>query len=211
MSRVVPTLAIIIPTVTGREAYLQTCIDTYLATLEESLVVPRIIVITDADSAGAAWNAGTKLVFDDFGAQTDYLHLTADDIEPQPGWLEAAMAVVDTGAVPAPLVVNGKGELESCGVWGRVVPNGTPVEMSVLPFMAGDDWREIGPIPPIHYFCDNCVSTLLTARLGRQHVVCHGYAFRHTWAQEKRKPMIGEVWQREANIWLDLKRELELS
>lgn len=153
-------ISVVVPTIAGREASLARTVAAYEASVAAAEM--QILVITDADTCGDAWNAGAKL------ASGDYLHFTADDLAPsRPDWWLDAVAAVDAGSLPV----------------GRIVEHGLDGEtrsfggdFARAPFIRADWWQ---PMPAgLHYWTDN----LLTDRLrreGHQTRFCESYAFTH--------------------------------
>lgn len=171
-------ISVVIPTVTGRERWLEQCLDAYTKTSVETRL--ETIIIKDRDTCGIAWQDGAD------ASSGDYIHFTADDLTPHPGWHQAAVGVVEQGALPCPLILGPHGTLESCGTWGQLDPDGSPAELARVPFMSRAQWDKIGPMEPWHYYTDNLISWK-GYRVGIPTVVSHGYKFTHHWAQEKRK------------------------
>lgn len=168
-------VAIVIPTIDGREADLARCVAAYARTAPNATVY----VEHSHGSCGEAWIAGAeKAARNGFG----YLHLTADDLEPHDGWLEVAIETVDDGMIPAPLVYQPDGTLESAGLAGFSL-NGvydgdrSPVEGTTVPFVTRAMWDVIGMVP-LHYCTDLWVSAI-----GRHHgwetIVRTGMNFTH--------------------------------
>lgn len=166
-------ISIIIPTITGREIHFERCITAYQQRTANDF---EILVERDHPAVGPAWNAGAAR------ATGEFLHLTADDLEPAEGWDVAAIDAVDHGYLPAPRVTNQHGRLDSCGLHGVELENGARVPMSVIPFLTRALFDEIGPVLPIHYFTDNWISWR-AARAGWSTRVCRGFAFTHHWAE----------------------------
>lgn len=165
----------VLPTIDGREEDLARCMAAYQSTSPDA----RIYIERNYTSCGAAWLAGADHAAED---RFDYLHLTADDLEPHPGWLEAAIETVDAGFIPAPLVYNPDGSLQSAGLsgfgcWTGAYADWGFVEGTTVPFLRADMWKKIGMIP-VHYCSDLWVS-----HRGRQHgwetVVRTGMVFTH--------------------------------
>lgn len=168
-------LAIVIPTVDGREADLRRCVVAYEKTAPDAY----LYIEHGHGSCGEAWLAGAERAREhDF----DYLHLTADDLEPHPGWLEVATETVDKGFIPAPLVYAPGGELESAGLSGFALnltaqADWHPVDGTTVPFLTAEMWDAIGMIP-IHYCTDLWVSA--KGRLnGWETVIRTGMRFTH--------------------------------
>jgi hypothetical protein len=169
-------ITVVIPTVTGREADLARCLDAYH---ERSVHDIEVVTFLDLPTCAEGWNAGAAQ------ADGDYLHFSADDLEPHEGWDAAAIGAVELGVLPAPRIVNPAGKLDYCGEHGTELPDWAPVQMSVIPFMPMSLWAQIGPVPPIHYFSDNYVSWR-AAKAGWPTVVRRGFEFTHHWAQPRR-------------------------
>lgn len=170
MTRVI---TVVVPTVAGREVDFARCVAAYR---QRSVHELQIITLHDMPTCGQAWNAGAGQ------ATGDYLHFSADDLEPHEGWDAAAVATAGAGMLPAPRIVRPDGRLDYCGVHRRELPDGMPVEMSVIPFMSREQWERIGPVLPIHYFTDNWIS-FRGRRAGYPTVVRRAFAFTHHWAE----------------------------
>lgn len=156
-----PVTAIVIPTINGRGEHLARCLEAYARTAPRA----SIYVKHDHPSCGEAWIAGAKEATRD---GFDYLHLTADDIEPHDGWLEAAIETVDAGFIPAPLVYDSGGSLDSAGLQNFGQYRGEHadwqlIEGTTIPFLSRAMWERIGMLP-IHYCSDLYVSVI-----GRRH------------------------------------------
>jgi hypothetical protein len=169
-------ITVVIPTVTGREADLARCLKAY-----ETRSVHDVHLVTFKDLATCAdgWNAGAA------EATGDYLHFSADDLEPHEGWDLAAVEACDAGFLPAPRIVNSAGTLDYCGVHSVEMEDWALVQMSVIPFMPMDLWQQVGPVPSIHYYSDNYVSWR-AGQAGWATVVRRKFAFTHHWAEPGR-------------------------
>jgi len=178
-----PDIAVVIPTIDGREEDLGRCIKAYEKTVPKGL---RMYVEHGHPSCGEAWIAGAeKAVRDGF----TYLHLTADDLEPHDGWLDVATDTVDRGYIPAPLVFHPTGDLESAGLMNFGCYRGPHddwmyVEGTTVPFLTATQWDKIGMIP-VHYCTDLWVSEQ-GRRNGWQTVVRTEMRFTHHTAQAGR-------------------------
>jgi glycosyltransferase involved in cell wall biosynthesis len=194
-------ISIVIPTIRGREEHFQRCVAAY-----ESRTVSafEIIVERDHPAVGPAWNAGAAR------ATGDYLHFTADDLEPHEGWDVPALEVVQRGLMPAPRVINQHGRLDSCGLHGVEMEDWAVVPMSVVPFMSREQWAAIGPVLPIHYFTDNWISWR-GHRAGWPTVVRRDFAFTHHWAQHGRGAGMtyDERLRHDQGVFLEAVREAE--
>jgi len=168
-----PDVVAVIPTIEGREADLKRTLSAYEATAPEA----RVMVVHDRPSCGQAWLDGAE----EAGA-FDYLHFGADDLEPHAGWLEVAVETVDRGHIPAPLVFEPDGALDSAGLLGFGQYRGPYVdwqlvEGTTVPFLTCEMWEAIGMIP-VHYCSDLWVSAM-GRRHGWETAVRTGMAFTH--------------------------------
>src|SRR4051812_13904481 len=151
-----PMISVIVPTIAGREEYLNECKASYAAHTEDY----ELIVLADRPTCGLAWVQGAEM------ARGDYLHFSADDLQPHSGWAEAAIEVTSRGFLPAPRIVNTDGSLQSCGgeeAWEREQPTGARAGFSRIPFLSRDQWDGIRPLVrpvlgDLHYFSDNAIS-----------------------------------------------------
>jgi hypothetical protein len=172
-----PLLTVVIPTIAARAHWLERCVASYRAT---SPSVELIVIPNDGRGVGEGWQEGADQ------ASGEYLHLSNDDIEAHPGWWQAAVKTVKQQALPAPLILNTDGTVQSCGgSWERMEPDGQPTEFARVPFLSKAQWAKVGPMIPLHYATDNWVSH--RGRLaGIGTVVCHGYLLTHHLAPEGR-------------------------
>lgn len=217
-----PTVTVVIPTVPGREESLERAKAAYRATVPAEALT--LDVRTGHSTCGAAWDVAAM------EALTDLVHLSADDLEPLPGWFEVAVAALGEGVMPAPYVRNGhSAALESCGRWGEMTPESSSVPMSVIPIFPVAAWRGGAPLAPspehltfdprrrvatwtsldLHYFSDNAVSSCARAA-GWEIRPRHGYAFLHWWEDAGRKPMHGAQWFGAQAAWSHLHASLGL-
>lgn len=148
-------IAVVVPTLRGREALYEQTVAAYRETADVA-----IITVRDRPTIGQAWDDGARAAL---GTGAEYLHLSADDVLPQPGWAEAAMRTADQGGYPSPRILNPDGSLHSCGTMGggMLLPecgDGTFCGTSPFPFMRLDAWAGIGPCPPIGYYADDYLS-----------------------------------------------------
>ncbi len=147
-------IAIILPTVPGREQVfdhvLEAYADTRPAGWEFDIIVPE-----GHATVGEAWNAGAEDAQD-----ADYVFFTIDDALPHEGWAEVAARTVDAGYIPAPRLEHADGSLESCGSMGFGVllpecPDRTPCRSCGV-FFVNPDWVEqVGAFLPTHYAVDD--------------------------------------------------------
>lgn len=186
-------ISVVIPTVAGREEHLERCLTAYAEnTVGEGV---ELLVQRDHATCGLAWNAGVA------EARGEFLHLTADDLEPRPGWNVPAQETVERGKLPAPVVLRRR-LIEgypvdvpetSGGHWGRsLADREITLGTCVVPFCLLRDWRaNVGPSLETHYFTDNWF-TDQCRRAGLEFVVRQGYAFVHHWATAGRGAGMGE-------------------
>lgn len=174
-------LAIVVPTITGREHWLERCLAAYERWTPAFYVVE---VVKDEPTCGRAWNVGLERALAR-APEVRFVHLTADDIEPLEGWFEAGVESVLRGEFPAPLILNPDGTLQSCGD-EHDRPDGDDVEIARIPFANRVQMECVGPIIETHYYTDNYFSHRgrvcgVPSRVNRR------YSFVHHFAQEGRK------------------------
>ena len=174
-----PRIGVIIPTVQGRDDHLARCLAAYRQRSDGATL--EIITVKDMPSCGEAWIQGARLLEPDF----DYVHLTADDLEPHEGWWQPLADACDSECLGAPTVLNPDGTIQSAGgnraqqnhLNSVAPPDGEFVDFTPIPFMSVQQWEEIGMIP-VHYHSDVWVS-----ERGRQldypTVFCDGSVFTH--------------------------------
>jgi len=168
-------ISIVIPTITGREHHLARCVDAYDSFTDDC----EMIVLKDRPTCGEVWAEGGEM------ASGDYLHFSADDLEPHEGWWEPAVRCVKEGKLPCPRIYRPDGSLESCGAWGTDQPDGTETNIARIPFLSREMWERGGWILRAHYYTDNWI-WMRGQELGIPTVVCHGYEFTHYYASEGR-------------------------
>lgn len=163
----------VIPTIQGREESLERCIKAYLDTAENEL---RVTVIHDRPTCGIAWNDGAARA--DEVPWGDFLHLSADDLEPLPGWDAAAIKAIRDGNQPCPRLMQPAGGAWYYGLQQVEPPEGTRVEFSTIPFLPWKLWPEVGPSLDCHYYTDNWLS-LKAEQAGLPSAYYPGYGFVH--------------------------------
>lgn len=168
-------IAVVIPTIAGREDLLERTIAAYRGNTWSPV---KVIVVRDRPTVGEAWNDGAAAAGD-----ADFLHLSADDVLPAPRWDEAAIGCAAAGVYPSPRIVNVDGSLHSCGTLGAgmLLPDCadmTPCGSSPFPFLAAGDWRRVGPALPVHYFADDHLAWRARCA-GLLPMVCRGYQLTH--------------------------------
>jgi Glycosyl transferase family 2 len=172
-------ISVVVPTIRGREEHYARCVAAYERTAGDRI---ELITIRDRPTCGLAWNEGAAQ------AKGDYIHFTADDLEPHDGWLEPALEAVHRGYLPAPRIIRTDGErdyCDYCGVHGRELPDKAIVDMSVIPFMSREQWDKIGPSLDCHYYTDNYLSWR-GEQAGYLTVVRRAFQFTHHWAEPGR-------------------------
>jgi hypothetical protein len=171
-----PYITIVIPTISERAEWLGKCMAGYHKTTGSIRV--QTIIIRDRDTCAQAWNEGIAQ------AEAPFIHLTADDIVPHYGWWEAAEGC--EGFIPAPLILNGDGTLQSCG-GAELTPEGEVTEIARIPWGTKDLFEQIGPFPEdMHYYTDNWFSWA-ARKVGFQSRICQKYLFTHHLAPQRRE------------------------
>jgi hypothetical protein len=168
-------ISIICPTIDGREHHLTRCERAYCETAEDF----EFIVLRNFSTCGQAWNEGLRI------AEGDFLHLTADDLEPHPGWLQAALETIRKGSLPCPRILRPDGSLESCGDYAEETVDGTPSDVARIPFFPRFLLPVLYPIFDNQYMGDYWISTQ-ARKQGWPTVVVRDYLFTHHFAQEGR-------------------------
>jgi hypothetical protein len=131
----------------------------------------EILVIRNQPTCGLAWQLGAQR------ATRPNLHLTADDLVPHAGWWQAAVAAVERGEIPAPVIFDPAGAVQDVG------PD--TIGCTRIPFCSREQWQRIGPMIPLHYYTDNWFS-FKALRAGYRIADEPAYAFTHHWAQAGR-------------------------
>jgi hypothetical protein len=152
-------VSVVIPTIQGREKWLDACMSAY----EETCADVELIVIRDRTSCGQAWIDGAA------EATGEYLHFTADDLAPLPGWWEAAAAVADEGGVPGANVLtaqdpDGSWREDSTMFSGAFLNGDRDARNILVPFLSRKIFEEGGWLLPIHYGSDDWVTFLADVR-----------------------------------------------
>jgi glycosyltransferase involved in cell wall biosynthesis len=164
-------ISVVVPTIDGREEHLERCLDAYKKNTVNEI---QLIIVKNKPAVGIAWNEGVK------SAVGKYIHLTADDLEPQPGWDVPAVEAADKGMIPHPQVFTVNGNLDDR--YGDAISDWQQVEMSTIPFMTKEMWYFVGPSLNIHLFTDDWFSWKAKL-LGYPTVVRKEYKFIHHYAQ----------------------------
>lgn len=151
-------ISVIVPTITGRKDLHARTVAALTATVPAGLL--EVITVRDRPCIGRAWNDGAR------AATRRLMMLAADDIEPSPGWYEAAALAVETGWVPSPRITHPDGVLHNCGTMGGGAllgecPTGTVCSSSPFPVFPVALRDAVFPVPDIHYWADDFVSWAL--------------------------------------------------
>lgn len=168
-------VSVVIPTLDSRAELLAATVRSLRETVPKGCL--ELITVRGRRTIGEAWNAGAAM------ATGDHLALWADDVEAQPGWLEAARPEADDGVWPAPHITQRDGSVLACGSLGggwlvTEARDHAPVVSSQFPFMRRETWDRVGPCLPIHYFADDYLAA--RARDAALHVrYVRGYHLRH--------------------------------
>lgn len=169
-------VSIVIPTIQGREDLFAQTKDGYAAskpaTVEFEYITPK-----DFPTIGEAWNAGAAK------ATGEFLHLTADDVIPHEGWIDAAINATNRAEWPCPKILNPDGSLHSCGTLGGGMllpdcPTGTPCAASPFPFFRSNRWVQLGPALGIHYYADDALGWKARS-IGLTPTVCAEFTLTH--------------------------------
>lgn len=174
-------ISVIIPTIDGREHWLEKAERVYCETTENF----ELIVVRNAPSCNLGWNTGIEQ------ATGDFIHLSADDLEPHPGWWRAALRCVRKGQLPCARVLNSDGTLQSCGNDATEVATGSISDLARVPFFPRTLLSTIYPIFGNHYCGDYWVTARARA-LGWETVVIRGMVFTHHMAAEGRRHTVQE-------------------
>jgi hypothetical protein len=157
------TITVVMPVLTARAEIAKQVMAAYARTTPGL----NLRIVHDPPTAGAGWQQGA-----DHAPIGDYIHLTADDLEPLEGWWIPLKEAVDAGCCPAPIVLNPDRTIQSCGANGwelntRMLEDWAEVEWTTVPFMSADQWGRVQPIPAeLHY----CTDTWVSARLAKHGV-----------------------------------------
>lgn len=187
------SIAVVVPTIRGREHLYERTLAAYRATTIDSHTL-TFYTARDYPTIGQAWNAGADQALR--ADEHDYLHLTADDVEPQPGWLEAAIEAADQNFYPSPRIIRPDGSVEACGSMGggmllQDCGDWTPCVTSPFPFMRMEAWRPSACLP-IGYYADDWLSHL-ARQAGLRPVVRTPYCLVHLEGTVGRTPVVARA------------------
>jgi len=176
-------ISVIIPTIQGREAWLGRTLAAYERTTSEY----ELVVLNDFPTCGQAWNAGL------LQAKGEYIHLSADDLEPHEGWWQAGMDSVRQGHLPCPRVVNSDGSLQSCGSDALENDTGTVSDVARIPFFPESLTKHLYPIFDEQYCGDYWISWK-AAQAGWPTYVNREMVFTHHLVSEGRLNTLHADW-----------------
>ena len=168
-------ISVVIPTITGREHWLERAIFSLDVTTPEY----ELLVYRDLPTCGTGWNVGI------IDATGDYILLFADDLEAHEGWWQAGIDALSRNVIPCPRIVNPDGTLQSCGTFPEEAPNGTPSVVARVPFLTKHMAQTMHPIFENHYMGDHWI-TWRGKVLGWPTLVVREMEFTHHFAQEGR-------------------------
>jgi glycosyltransferase involved in cell wall biosynthesis len=163
------SLAVVIPTISGRETWLAQTLAAYEQTLDQPY---ELVVVENESSWPRACNIGYERT------NADIVLFGADDLEPLPGWWQTAKAALCArDELPAARVMRPDGVFDNAadGL------NKALVWFTRVPIMRRDQYERIGPWPEITYFADIWVSEK-AVRLGIRTRILYDYAFLHHWS-----------------------------
>lgn len=166
------------PTIDAREqaGWLDRCLAAYARHTEHPY---EVIVERNHPACGPAWNAGAAK------ATGTYVHFSADDLEPLPGWDAAAIRCVEGGQIPEARILHPDGSLHSCGDDATERDEGTVTRFTRIPFLTREMLEAVLPIINAHYWTDLWVSDR-ARKAGWQTVIARDYCFVHHYANEGR-------------------------
>lgn len=169
---------LIVPTIQGREASLERCIESFKRLTVSCDLNP--IVVPDSKTCGWGWKQGIV------ASRAPYIALVADDIECiSDDWADICVSTVDKGFLPCPRVYRPDGTIESQGgdmhayghILARHTKDGTEVDFTTVPFCSRAQIDAIGSIDT-QYACDTWIS-YRGRQLGFETVLRHGYDLIH--------------------------------
>lgn len=208
-----PVVTVVVPTVDGREEYLERCLRGYRERTESAEV--EFLVYENRPTCGMVWQEGADEAVRLHG-RSGFLHFTADDIVPGEGWFLPLAEAVDRNFVPVAAVVNCDASVledefpkagnpitaNTCFFEGHppadpfaeypdwsLASKHRPIETAYpsVPFCSLRQWESIGPMIAAHYGTDKWFGR--RARLaGFEPIVRHGALFYHYSAQPGRVP-----------------------
>lgn len=177
-------ISVIVPTIRGREHWLERCQQAYS---ENTWHEFEFIVIHDHPTCNSAWNEGIRQ------AKGEFIHLSADDLEPHSGWDTVGLSCLGKGFLPCPRVLNADGSLQSCGSDAYEHETGTSSDVARVPLFPRALLPAIYPIFDGHYAGDYWV-TSQGRKVGWPTVVVREMLFTHHMASEGRLHTLDADW-----------------
>lgn len=164
-------IAVVIPTVAGREDVLARAVASHAAG------AGAIHILKGFDNCGAAWNVGALLAL----SNPDVTHVlfSADDLVAKPGWQVPAREATDVDRELPNAILREHGTMTHWNVQDGA--DGALCAFPRVPFLPVALLRRLLPIPPIHYYSD-CWVGARAADLGWKSRVTAGFEFVHLWA-----------------------------
>lgn len=170
-----PEITVVLPTISGREEYLQRTVESYEATLRGDDF--DIIVIKNAPTWPSACNLGYEK------SDSEFILFGADDLDALPGWWEYGRAALRTAPMelPAPCVYDAgpDGWRFSNAADGQ---DGDLTHFTRVPLMTREQYEIVGPWPHIVYYADIWLSEKART-LGIRTRMVYGFDFFHHWCQ----------------------------
>lgn len=179
-----PQIAVVLPTISGREESLARAIAAYEDTLRG--ISHEIIVVKDEPTWPTACNMGYSK------AKADVIHFTADDLEPLPGWHQDVLPWLESNdELPAGKVLN----YSAAGDFDNHADGADQalVWFTRLPILRRDQWERIGSWPDLYHYADIWLSEK-ARRLGIETRMFYSYAFVHHWSQIGRQEYTSAEW-----------------
>lgn len=177
-------ITVVIPTIAVRADYLTRAIDAFEINTRRPV---EILVYRDRPTCGTAWNEGLA------EATGDYVCLAADDLEPHPGWDDAAVDCLNTHRLPCPRILNHDGSLQSCGNAIREDPDGADSDVARVPFLPRELIPHLYPVFDNHYAGDYWI-TWKARQAGWPTVVVRDMVFTHHMLEQGRLDTLQADW-----------------
>lgn len=167
------SVSVLIPTVSGREPFLELCVSGYLRNTPTDVDL-EFVILRDRPTCGQGWQEAAER------ASGDYLHFSNDDVIPRAGWLDPLLEATWQNYVGAPWIQH--------GAWGGYYgaapelgqdPGWWPdVDHSAMPFCGRDQFARFSPIIATHYGVDNWIAERIRAA-GMRLVGCRASVIDH--------------------------------
>jgi glycosyltransferase involved in cell wall biosynthesis len=170
-----PLVTVVVPTIDGREHWLEKA----RASVDATVPKYEWLEYRNLPTCGVGWNYGIT------AAKGDYILLFADDLEAHPGCLEAAISAVKSGVIPCARILNPDGSLQSCGTFAEEADDGTPSVVARIPFLTRNMAEAMFPLMENHYMGDHWI-TWKGKQFGWPTLVVRDMVFTHHFAQEGR-------------------------